>query len=322
MLTPLRLVVMGTGPFAVPTLRALYRTPHTLAALVTQPARRGAGKPPPPSPMRSLAVEQGTPVFDPESINSEEARTELKRLSPDLFVVADYGQILRPETLGIARLGGVNLHGSLLPAYRGASPINWAIYYGETESGVTVIHMSPRIDAGPCLAQARLTIDPDETAVELETRLAELGAPLICETIEKLAASQAQPLAQDPALATKAPRLKKSDGAIDWSRSAMEIKNQIRALEPWPRTYTYWERLGHEPLRLILGRVTASAGETKPLPGTVVSAQGSELIVSAGQSSLLRIESLQPAGKRMLPVKEFLRGYPVQPGDRFCNLDL
>ena len=145
------------------------------------------------------------------------------------------------------------LHASLLPKYRGAAPINWAIYHGETETGVTVIHMTPQIDAGPCIAQARAAIGPDETAADLEPRLAELGARLICETIDRLEAGRVEAIPQDAALASKAPRLKKTDGLIDWSRPAAAIKNQIRALEPWPKTYTFWHRPDGPPLRLILG---------------------------------------------------------------------
>jgi methionyl-tRNA formyltransferase len=165
-------------------------------------------------------------------------------------VVCDYGQILAPATLATARRGGVNLHGSLLPKYRGAAPINWAIYHGETESGVTVIHITPQIDAGPCIAQARTAIGPDETAAELEVRLAELGAGLMCEAIDLLEEGRQQALPQDAALAGKAPRLKKSDGLIDWRRPAAAIKNHVRAMEPWPKTYTFWHRCDGPPLRL------------------------------------------------------------------------
>ena len=145
-----RIVVMGTGPFSVPMLRALYDSRHQVVGLVTQPVRVTKGKGPPPSPMRLAAEARGTPIFDPPSINTDEARVTLAAWQPDLFVVADYGQILRPETLAVARLGGINLHGSVLPKYRGAAPINWAIYHGDAETGVTVIEMSPRVDAGPC----------------------------------------------------------------------------------------------------------------------------------------------------------------------------
>jgi methionyl-tRNA formyltransferase len=313
----LRLLMMGTGPFAVPTFRALYQTQHDVVALVTQPLRPGPGKKaPPPAPMRSVALEHGTPIFDPESINTPEARQELKRYEPDLFIVADYGQILLPETLAVAPLGGINLHGSLLPKYRGAAPINWAIYRGDTVTGVTVIHMTPRIDAGPCLAQASLAIDPEEVAVQLEARLAALGAPLVCRTIDDLQASRVEAIPQDPALTTKARRLRKSDGQIDWSRPAQAIKNQIRALEPWPKTFTWWHRASGEPVRLILGQVTVLPETASQPPGTAIESADGRLIVATG-SGLLQVDELQPAGKRLLAAAEFLRGYPVKPGDRF-----
>lgn len=311
----LRLVMMGTGPFAVPLFRALFGTRHTVAALVTQPVRASRAGRASINPMREVAHEHGTPVLDPESVNTDPARVELRGLSPDLFVVADYGQILSAETLSVARLGGVNLHGSLLPKYRGAAPINWALYHGETETGVTVIHMTPRVDAGPTLAQRRTPIGPEENAVELERRLAELGAPLICQAIDDLAAGRIEPIAQNASLASPARRLRKTDGAIDWSRPAQAVKNQVRALEPWPKTYTFWHRAGGEVLRLILGRTSVQTNIQAAPPGTVVQATGDELVVATG-SGQLAIHELQPAGKRMLSTAEFLRGYPLAPGDR------
>lgn len=312
----LRLVMMGTGAFAAPTFRALFGTRHAVVALVTQPFRPPrAGGSVPTNPMRQVAIEQGTLVHDPESVNTDAARAELDRLLPDLFVVADYGQILSAETLSVARLGGVNLHGSLLPKYRGAAPINWALYHGEIETGVTVIHMTPRVDAGPTLAQSRTPIGPEENAVELEQRLAELGAPLVCQAIDDLAADRIQPIVQDAALATPARRLRKTDGAIDWSRSAQAIKDQIRALEPWPKTYTFWHRHNGPPLRLILGRTKVRPHGSGGDPGTVVLAADGVLTVATG-SGQLAIHQIQPAGKRMLLDAEFLRGYPIQAGDR------
>jgi methionyl-tRNA formyltransferase len=311
-----RLMMMGTGPFATPTLEALYGSPHAVVALVTQPARaahrHGA---PQIAPLRELAARHTTPVFDPESINTDAARQALASLAPDLFVVADYGQILSPETLSVASLGGVNLHGSLLPKYRGAAPINWAIYNGDIETGVTVIHMTPRVDAGPCLAQVSTPIDANENAVELEARLAGLGAPLVCEVIDLLAAGRTEPLAQDPTLASPARRLRKSDGAIDWSRPAKAIHNQVRALEPWPKTYTYWRRHA-TTMRLILGPTSVCGDSPPATPGTVVRARGDELSVACGQGALA-IRAIQPAGKRMFTAGEFLRGYPLREGQVF-----
>jgi methionyl-tRNA formyltransferase len=240
----------------------------------------------------------------------------LRQLRPDLFIVADYGQILSPETLAIAPLGGLNLHGSLLPKYRGAAPINWAIYRGETETGVTVIHMTPALDAGPCLVQARTPIGPDETAAELEPRLAELGAPLVCRTIDALQAGEVKPIVQDPELVTKARRLRKSDGDINWSRSGQQVKNQVRALQPWPGCFTFWHRPGGAPLRLIISRAAVCPALVAAEPGTVLEAAGDRLVVVAGKDAV-NLEVLQPSGKRPLSTAEFLRGYPVGEGQRF-----
>lgn len=314
----MRLVMFGTGPFAAPMFRALYATPHTVAALITQPLRNARGKyAGAPNPMRVVATEHGTPILDPADVNTPESLAEIRRLAADLFVVADYGQILSDDLLAVARLGGINLHGSLLPKYRGAAPINWAIYRGDTEAGVTVIEMTPRVDAGPALAQASTPIGREETAPQLETRLAELGAPLIVQVIDDLAAGRANPLGQDRALASGARRLRKTDGVIDWSRAAVAIKNQIRALEPWPKTYTYWHREGGAPLRLILGHVAVQPSEaTASASGTVLAAQGDELQIATGDG-VLKILKIQPEGRRLLPAAEFLRGYPVRPGQRF-----
>jgi methionyl-tRNA formyltransferase len=315
----MRIILMGTGPFAVPMARAIYDSAHDVPLLVTRPQRVLHGKTQAEAnPMRELAVAQGTPVFDPESINTDDARAELARHSPELFVVCDYGQILKPETLAVAPLGGINLHGSLLPRYRGAAPINWAVYYGDAETGVTVIHMTPRVDAGPAIARAHLPIGPDDTAVTLEPKLAEIGAPLVLQAIEALATGTAKAITQDPALASKAPRLKKEDGAVDWSRSAEEIRNQVRAFVPWPKTFTCWHRPDGDPLRLILDKV-ACESQASGEAGTVLEAAGDRLVIATGTGSL-RIESLQPTGKRALTTAEFLHGYPVKPGNRFGSI--
>lgn len=312
--------MFGTGPFAVPTLRALYDSGHIVAALVTQPPRAARGhRPPAASPMRQLAESRQTPILDPDNVNTDEAVAALSALSPDLFIVADYGQILAPRTLAAAPRGGINLHGSLLPKYRGAAPINWALYRGETETGVTVIQMTPRIDAGPRLAQARLAIEPDETAPQLERRLAELGAPLVCRVIDALARGTIEPLPQDAAQATSARRLRKSDGEVDWSRAAEAIRNQVRALEPWPRTATWWHRPEGDPLRLILCRTHVVPEPATAPAGTVVRASAGQLHVATGQG-VLALDEVQPAGKRAMSSAEFLRGHPLTVASRLGPL--
>ncbi len=326
----MRLIMMGTGPFAVPMFQQLYEARHDVALLVTRPLRIHRGKEvEPASAMRDIAHEHATPIYDPENINTLEAEQHLTGVGPDLLVVCDYGQILAPQTLSTARLGGINLHGSLLPKYRGAAPINWALFNGDTETGVTVIHMTPKVDAGPCIAQAITMIDPEETAVELEATLAESGGWLVRRTIDALVEGRLEALPQNQALASKAPRLKKTDGVIDWARPALSIKNQIRALEPWPRTYTFWHRAQGMPVRMILGPVDVvdlpggnrhTQGivhlDAEPAPGTVLEAAGDRLVIAAGQGAVAP-RTVQLAGKRFMSIAELLRGHKIQPGERF-----
>ncbi len=312
----MRLVMMGTGPFAVPTFRGLFHTHHTVVALVTGPIKRRGSQPIAVSPMRDVAHEHGVQIFDPETINSQESMVMLQQCEADLHIVCDYGQILSPECLASARLGGINLHASLLPRYRGAAPINWAIYNGDRETGVSVIHMTPRIDAGPVIAQGRTPIDREETAESLETRLSEIGSWLIRRAIDSLEAGSLEALPQDPALASKAPRLKKTDGLINWNRPGEAIRNQIRAFQPWPKTYTFWHRSQGCPIRLIVGPVKVLEGPPCSPSGTVLEASEDRLVVATGDGRVA-LTSVQPAGKRVMKIHEFLLGYRVACGDRF-----
>ena len=313
--------MLGTGPFAVPALRALAATPHELALVVSRPA---TGRNREASPLQRAGDSLRLPTWSPDTVNSPDAQSRIAALAPDLLVVCDYGEILRPETLATARLGGINLHGSLLPRYRGAAPVQWAILHGETETGNSVIQMTPGLDAGPCLAQQRTPIAPDEDAEQLETRLAAMGASLVLQVIDDLESGTAQAIAQDKGLASKAPRLKKEQGAIDWSRPAQEIKNQVRGLRPWPRAYTFWQQPNATPLRLNIDRVDVNRlplGEGRvrapspPPPGTVLESTTRLLIATADQP--LEILDLQPAGKRAMRAADFLRGHRVNIGDRF-----
>ena len=331
----MRIVVLGTGPFAVPMFQSLLASPHEVRALITRPTPPVKSREKTPiNPMRDAAEHHGLPVHAPASINTEEGQLLLKQLEPELLVVCDYGQILAGEVLAIAPLGGVNLHASLLPKYRGAAPIQWALLQGESETGVTVIHMTPRLDGGPILAARATLIGSDETHPDLEHRLALLGIEPVHEAICSLAEwDGASPLGtrQDASQATKAPRLKKEHGAIDWTRSAEQIRNQVRALKPWPGTYTFWRRPGHEPLRIvidqvsILGRGLRAAARIAGLtavqaalggdqPGQVVVSDGKQLIVATGDGGL-SVSALAPAGKRHMTVEEFLRGYHIREGD-------
>lgn len=322
----LDVVVMGTGPFAVPMLRSLLASRHRVVAVVTRPARSAPGRKPPANPVRETAEAARIPVIDPADVNAGESVTSLRGLAADLLVVCDYGQILSPELLAIPRLGGINLHGSLLPRHRGAAPVQWAILSGDAITGVCVIHMTPALDAGRVLASSETPIGPHETAAELEPRLAELGAPLVLEAIERLAAAE-DPWAigepQDPSAVTRAPRLSKADSIVDWSRPAVEIDRRRRGMEPWPRTTTFLLRDGHAPLRLVLEDLSPKAaspdGGGSPAfpPGTVLAADESGIRVASGAGTAVVITRLVPEGRKSMTAAEFLRGTRIAPGDRF-----
>jgi methionyl-tRNA formyltransferase len=308
----MRLVMLGTGPFAVPTLEALAASPHEVAFVVARPPR---GRKAEASPLQRTGESLGLEIWTPESVNLPESQSRLQELNADLLVVCDYGEILRPATLATTRLGGVNLHGSLLPKYRGAAPVQWSILNGDAETGDTVIQMTPGLDAGPCLAQERTLIDPDEDAATLETRLAALGAKLVLRVVDELASGTAKPIEQNPGEASKAPRLTKEHGAIDWSRSSLEIKNLVRGVRPWPRAYTFWHRGAGPAMRLNIDRVQlVGLGDAAATSGTVVDATN-RLLVSTGDG-ILEILEVQAAGKRAMSAAEFLRGNRVSVGDR------
>jgi methionyl-tRNA formyltransferase len=317
MAPPIRIIMLGTGDFALPTFEHLLETGHGVVALVTQPDRpQGRKQEVIPSRIQLAAQARSIPIEQPEDVNAGESLDRIRALAPDLLVTAAYGQILSAELLSIPLLGAINLHGSILPAYRGAAPVARAIQNGETETGVTVIRMTPRIDAGGVLAVAGTEIGPDETAGELEERLARLGAPLVAPVIAALAAGPVAVLPQDRSRVTKAPKLRKEDGPIDWSRPAGAIHNHVRALQPWPVAFTTWhphDPRGKEPLRLIVHKTAVVPGQGRP--GEVLEAAGDRLVVAAGQAAV-RLLVIQVPGKKPFPAAEFLRGHRVQPGDR------
>jgi methionyl-tRNA formyltransferase len=317
----LRLVMMGTGEFALPTFRQVCDSAHEVVGLFTQPDRTGRGHHQHAHPMKAAALQRDIPVFQPQNVNTPEPLQDLRGLHADLAVVAAYGQILSRELLEIPRLGAINLHASLLPKYRGAAPIQYAILEGETETGVCIFQIEPRLDAGPILAVAKTTIDPAETGGELEARLAELAAPLCLETVDKIEAGTAASILQESTKVTKAPRIKKQDGLIDWSQPGRRIERMVRAFQPWPKAYTFLEGAeGRQPLRLILIDVQVESSEPAGAapPGTVLLAEKDHLVVQSGVDKL-RINRLQPAGKTAMCAEEFLRGHSVRVGDRLTH---
>ena len=318
----MRLVMMGTGTFAEPTFSALLASRHQVVGLVTQPDRptgkeRGSTRQVRRG-MKEIALERNIPVNQPESINTPEGVDVLKNWQPELLVVAAYGQILSKDVLATTRHGGINIHASLLPKYRGAAPIAWAIYHGEKETGVTIIKMSVFLDAGDMLAQEAMAIGPEETAGELEARLAPLGARLALQVTEQIEAGTARGIKQDKSLATRAPKLLKEHGLIDWSRPAQDVCNHIRAMRPWPTAYTFLHEANQAPSRAIILRawVVSSLAEASSLPaGTII--PGARLVVGVGKGQVVEIHAIQPAGKRAMTAAEFLRGHAVKPGARF-----
>lgn len=320
--------MMGTGLFAEPTFEALLTGGQHVVGLVTQPDRivgvqrgstRQTGR-----GMKTIAQEHNLPVFQPESINTPEGVAGLKAFQPDLLVVAAYGQILSREVLSVPPLGGLNVHASLLPRYRGAAPIAWAIYHGETQTGVTIIRMSPSVDAGDMLAQEATPIGPDETSGEVEARLAVVGALLLLQVVAQMKTGPVTGRKQDLALVTKAPKLTKDHGVIRWERTGPEVCHQVRAMQPWPTAFTWWQRPGQEPIRLILLRASARplAADEQGQPGDVLvkPADLSRLYTVAGGGTVVAVQELQPAGKRRMTAEEFLRGHRPQAGDRLGPL--
>lgn len=314
----LRIVMLGTGEFAVPSFASLYDTRHQVVGLYTQPDRIRAGKEVHANRMKDVALQHGTPVFQPEKINTPESLAELESLGADMFLVAAYGQILSRKFLAIPRLGSFNIHASLLPKYRGAAPINYAILKGETETGVTLIEVEPALDAGPMVGVVKTPIGTNETAGELEERLAAMAAPLTVEFLDRLEHGTIHRVPQDPAGVTLAPKMAKEFGIIPWTKPAEEITWHVRALQPWPTAYTYLHQPGRPVRRLVVRQValTDSPANMSVDPGKVVAVAKDKLWVQTGTSPI-SIVQIQPEGKKPMSVAEFLNGNRLVVGDVF-----
>lgn len=319
---PLRLLMMGTGRFALPVFEGLYETPHTVAGLFTQPDRKGRGHHRHVNPMKQAALSHGTPVFQPESINTPNALQTLQELNADLAVVAAYGQILSADVIRAPRLGYINVHASLLPKYRGAAPVLYAVLNGDAETGVTVFQIEPKLDAGMILGTVKTEIGPKETTGELQERLAQLAVPLTLRVIDEIEAGTTTPLPQDRELVTRAPSLKKSFGRVDWSKSAVQIANHVRAMQPWPTAFTFLHQPDKPPLRVILTEVDPLENVPEAVadaaPGSVAFADKNTIVVKAG-SGFVSIVRLRPEGKRDMTAAEFQQGHALRTEDRFLS---
>jgi methionyl-tRNA formyltransferase len=325
--------MMGTGTFAEPTFEALLAAfPECVVGLFTQPEREGVkqrgstrqtGK-----GMATIARAANVPVAQPESVNAPDGLAQLQEMRPDLLVVAAYGQILSKDVLSAPARGTINVHASLLPKYRGAAPVAYSILNGDSETGVTIIKVTPGLDSGDMISQEAIPIAWDDTTGTLEAKLAALGARMAVDAARKYATGGAvEGTSQDATLVTKAPKIKKEFGLIDWTKPAAYIERFVRAMQPWPTAYTFLHRPGKEPMRVIVNAAqlgpACPCGPNRPAPGTIDGAgkildtDVTAMCVWVGQNVTLFVTELQPAGKKKMSAEEFLRGYPIVEGMRF-----
>ncbi|MEE0733439.1 MAG: methionyl-tRNA formyltransferase [Acutalibacteraceae bacterium] len=304
----MQIVYMGTPDFAVPCLEALLQAGHDVRAVFTQPDKpRGRGYALMPPPVKVCAQAHGIDVCQPPTLKDGQALQVLKALCPEVIVVAAYGKILPKEILSLPRYGCINVHASLLPKYRGAAPIQWAVLNGETESGITIMQMEEGLDTGDILLQEAMPIGPDETAAQLHDRLSVLGAQLLVKALAALQAGDLHGSRQDDALSSYAPMLDKSICTIDWNQKNTQVHNQVRGLNAWPVAVS---SIGGKKLKIYNTRLCEKSGKA----GTVLSI--APLTVACGEKSVV-IEQVQLEGKKRMTADDFLRGHPLRPGDSF-----
>ncbi len=305
----MRVVFLGTPGFAVPSLQALAAGGHEVVAVFTQPDRpKGRGNQLAESPVKLAASSLGVPVYQPERIRRPESVEQLRQLAADIMVVVGYGQIIPQVIIDLPRHGILNVHASLLPKYRGAAPIQWAIANGDKETGVTIMQIDAGLDTGDMLLKAVAPIEPEETAPQLSGRLAPLGAEALLRTMEQIGAGTTHREKQNEAEATLAPILKKEDGRVDWFMPAPQIYNRLRGFTPWPGAYTSFRG---QPLLLTFAK---PAGERGILPG-VLHIENRRLLVGAGKNTALELHEVQPAGKKRMPVEAFLNGHKLSANE-------
>ena len=309
----LRVVFMGTPDFAAPCLEALLAAGHEVAAVITQPDRpRGRGRKLSFSPVKACAVEHGLEVLQPEKIKTPEFEQVLQELAPDVMVVVAFGQILSPAILAIPPLGCVNVHASLLPYYRGAAPIHWAVMQGEEKTGVTTMYMDEGLDTGDMILKKEIAISKDVSTGEIHDQLMQEGAVLLQETLALIADGKAPRTKQDHAVSTYAPLLKADIEQLDWTRSAQELHNRIRGLSPWPGAYC---RYAGGRLKVWKSRVFEEAAAVGAIPGRIARLSAEGFVVETGDG-LLELLEVQPENKRRMKASECACGYSLQPGDR------
>lgn len=306
------IVFMGTPDFSVPALRALHESDHRILKVATQPDRpKGRGRQFAPPPVKSAAMEMGYDVLQPKSIKTDDFYKEIQAVSPDVIVVVAFGRILNRKLLDLPRIAVVNIHASLLPKYRGAAPIQWAIINGEKETGVTIMMMDAGLDTGDILSFEKIDIQTGDTGAILHDRLSDIGAKLLIRTLSDIENNGLNPIPQDESKASYAPILKKEDGRIDWSKTARKIEALIRGVTPWPGAYTFYR-----DKRLKIYSAKALDHETNATPGTILDGFPGEIRVSTGDRTLGILELQGASGKR-LKTEDFLRGNPLTAGAVF-----
>ncbi|MEK6682860.1 MAG: methionyl-tRNA formyltransferase [Nitrospirota bacterium] len=304
----MKIIFMGTPEFAAPSLDALLNSKHNVAAIVTQPDKpAGREKRLTPPPVKVRALKAGLTVLQPERIKDEGFLNALSELNPDIIVVAAYGKILPAKILHLPKYGCINVHASLLPKYRGAAPINWAIINGENEAGITIMQMDEGLDTGDILLQEGIPIAKDDTTGTLSVRLSQLGAKLLIKALEAIDVGRIKAIPQDNSKASFAPILKKGTGRIDWTREAEDIYNMVRGMDPWPGAFTYYKG---EMWRVWK---TAVGNNRNGTPGTVINVDGGKIDIACGKG-VISITEMQPANKRRMAVSDFLRGNKIETG--------
>jgi methionyl-tRNA formyltransferase len=311
----MRVVFLGTPEFAIPSLKTLVQAGHDVVGVFTQPDRpKGRGNRLSESPVKIAALELGLAVHQPERIRRPDIVNQLRSLNAELMVVVGYGQIIPQTIIDLPRYGILNVHASLLPKYRGAAPIQWAIANGETETGVTIMQIDAGLDTGDMLLKAAVSIGPDETAPELGARIAPLGAQLLSQTIDQLQTGRISREKQNDAEATYAPMLKKEDGRIDWHRPATQIYNRLRGFTPWPGAYTSFRGQALHIVEAKPVQKPASLSRTGE-PG-LLRMEKRRLFAECGENSELELLELQPAGKRRMRADAFLNGHNVSANEK------
>jgi methionyl-tRNA formyltransferase len=314
-MTPLNLVFAGTPRFAVPTLERLVDAGHHISLVVTQPDKpRGRGMELAASPVKQCALQRTLPILQPDKIKfNPEFQQQLIRLQPDAIIVVGYGRIIPQWMIDLPRLGNINLHASLLPNYRGAAPIQWAIAEGETVTGITIMRIDAGLDTGDILTQREIPIAPEDTAETLTPRLAAVGATLMVETLHDLAEGKGHPIPQDHARASMAPVLKKEDGRIDFHRTAAQIRNRLRGFQPWPGAFTSFRG---KNLHVWAAQVVPPDSVPESLPPGELAAEDDLLLVGCGQGTALELLELQLEGKKRMTARDFSNGHRPFPGER------